>query len=240
MRTLIICVASLLTFCLVCDRASARPPAKQDTDVVCIDPGHPSEVNSGYTVQNGLTETHIDWVVAQRLRQILTRDGIKVVMTRSQERRLVTNRKRAEIANGAHATLLIRLHCDASPGSGYALYYPDRKGKAHGVTGPSDRVIIESKHAAELLHVGVSSSLQRKLKDCGIKGDSSTLIGSRQGALTGSIFSLVPVVTIEMVVLSNKSDARFIGERAGQNAMAEALAKGIHEFLDKHNVEPDP
>ncbi len=239
MRTQIICVASLLLFGLFSGRASADQSAKHDTDVVCIDPGHPSEVNSGYTVQNGLTETHIDWLVALRLRQLLTRDGIKVVMTRSQERRLVTNRKRAEIANQAHAKLLIRLHCDASPGSGYALYYPDRKGKAQGVAGPSDRVILESKQAAELLHVGVSSSLQSKLKDCGIKGDSSTLIGSRQGALTGSIFSSVPVVTIEMVVLSNKSDARFIGARAGQEAMAEALAKGVHEFLDKRNLEPD-
>jgi len=38
--------------------------------VVCIDPGHPSEVNSGMTVQNGTTETHIDWVVAQQLQKL--------------------------------------------------------------------------------------------------------------------------------------------------------------------------
>src|ERR1051326_938015 len=28
--------------------------------VICIDPGHPSEVNNGFAVQNGTTETHID------------------------------------------------------------------------------------------------------------------------------------------------------------------------------------
>jgi len=42
------------------------------------------------------------------------------------------------------------------------------------------------------------------LKDGGVRGDSKTLIGSKQGALTGSIFSQVPIVTIEMVVLAIK------------------------------------
>jgi N-acetylmuramoyl-L-alanine amidase len=98
--------------------------------VVCIDPGHPSEVNSGLTVQNGTTETHIDWVIAEKLQKLLVAQGVKVVMTKSSEKELVKNKERALIANRAGASLMIRLHCDSSPSSGFAVYYPDRQGTA--------------------------------------------------------------------------------------------------------------
>ena len=74
--------------------------------------------------------------------------------------------------------------------------------------------------------------LEGHLSDDGVKGDSQTLIGSKQGVLTGSIFSKVPVVTIEMVVLSNRRDAEFIKTPDGQTRMAEAIASGIVRFLD--------
>jgi N-acetylmuramoyl-L-alanine amidase len=56
-------------------------------------------------------------------------------------------------------------------------------------------------------------------------------VGSRQGALTGSIFSEVPVVTVEMVVLSNAHDARFITSARGERRMAEAIAAGIERYM---------
>jgi N-acetylmuramoyl-L-alanine amidase len=49
--------------------------------------------------------------------------------------------------------------------------------------------------------------------------------------LTGSIFSRVPVVTIEMVVLSNKQDAKFIKAERGQAKMAKAIADGVAKFV---------
>ena len=195
--------------------------------VVCIDPGHPSEVNSGKTVQNGTTETHIDWAVALKLRKELEVLGFTVVMTKSSENELVKNKDRAIAANHAKADLAVRLHCDSSPYTGYALYYPDRQGTAQGKTGPSPEVMKRSRSAAELLEKGMASVLSGSLKNGGVRGDSKTLIGSRQGALTGSIFSEVPVVTIEMVVLSNASDAEFIKTESGQQKMADAIAEGV-------------
>jgi N-acetylmuramoyl-L-alanine amidase len=41
----------------------------------------------------------------------------------------------------------------------------------------------------------------------------------------------VPVVTIEMVVLSNKSDAVFIISEDGQQKMAQAIAAGVERFV---------
>ncbi len=195
--------------------------------VVCIDPGHPSEVNSGYTVQNGTTETHVDWEVAMRLKKLLDAQGIRVVLTREIEHEVTRNKDRALIANGAHASLMIRLHCDAGASTGYALYYPDRQGTAQGKTGPSPQIINASEAAAGYLLEGIKPILQRHLVCGGIRGETKTLIGSKQGALTGSIFSQVPVVTMEMVVLSNPKDAAFAKTDAGQSLLAQAIAAGI-------------
>jgi len=208
--------------------------------VIVIDPGHPSEVSSGATVQNGTSEVHIAWLVAQRLATLLKAKGYRAVMTKSSERQMVTNIERAEIANRVHASLAVRLHCDASSDSGYAIYYPDRLGTAHGKTGPSDDVMRRSGAAAESLHVSLARILGGRLKDGGVRGDSKTAVGEKQGALTGSIFSEVPVALVEMVTLSNKRDAGFIKGRAGRALMAEAIADGIIRYapLDKPRRHP--
>ena len=204
---------------------------KNTTSVVCIDPGHPSETSGGDVVQNGTTEVHIVWLVGLKLKALLEAEGIKVVMTKSREAENVTNKQRATIANNAKADLMIRLHCDASTDTGYAIYAPDRQGTVQGVTGPTQEVINRSQAAAEIVHQGVKPVLEGVLKDGGVRGDSKTFVGSKQGALTGSIFSEVPAVLIEMVVLSNKNDADFIKTEEGQQKMAKAIAEGIKLYL---------
>lgn len=206
--------------------------------VVCIDPGHPSEVASGQNVQNGTSETHVDWVVASKLREALEARGYEVVLTKSSEAELVKNKERALVANRARAALMIRLHCDASAERGFAVYYPDRQGKAKdGTTGPGPDVIEESRRAAEAVHAGLAEGLRDVLNDNGVRTDYQTKVGREQGgALTGSIFSEVPVVTIEMVVLSDAADADFIKTEEGQRRMADAIADGVARFVAPERV----
>jgi len=220
---LIACAAVLLCLC--------RGTVSAQAQVVCIDPGHPSEVNPGYTVQNGTTETHVDWLVAKRLEKLLQQKGFTVVLTKSAERQLVRNKERALIANRANAAVMVRLHCDSSTSRGYALYYPDRTGVKEGVRGPSSEIQSQSRKAAAAIAVEMQRVLATFLKFDGVKGDSKTFVGGKQGVLTGSIFSKVPVVTIEMVVLSNPDDARFIKSASGLDKMAEAIAAGIARFV---------
>lgn len=217
--------------------ATATPAAKTGEasarTVVCIDPGHPSEVASGKNVQNGTSEAHVDWAVASKLRDLLEAKGYEVVLTKESEDELVRNKDRAFVANRARAALMIRLHCDASEERGYAIYYPDREGRARdGTTGPAQDVIDKSRRAAEAVHAAMADDLKDALNDNGVRTDMQTKIGREQGgALTGSIFSDVPVVTIEMVVLSNSQDAQFIKAEAGQQRMAEAIADGVTRFV---------
>ncbi|MEW6210652.1 MAG: N-acetylmuramoyl-L-alanine amidase [Acidobacteriota bacterium] len=211
--------------------ANPSSQAQSSAPIVCIDPGHPSETSAGNVVQNDTTEVHVAWMVALKLRALLEARGIRAVMTKTREDQLVKNKDRAMAANDAAAAVMVRLHCDASADSGFALYYPDRQGTVDGVTGPSADVIERSRKAAEAIHQGMREVLKDALKDGGVRGDSKTLVGSRQGALTGSIYSRVPAVTIEMVVLSNKADAEFIKAERGQQQMAEAIATGIERFV---------
>lgn len=199
--------------------------------VVCLDPGHTSETSQGTASRDGkLTERHVNWVVAQKLLPLLQAAGATVVLTKTHEEQVVSNRRRAEIANAAHAALLLRLHCDSGEQSGLATYYPDRQGKRFGVVGPSPAVIAGSRRAAAVFQPAVIHALGGALRDAGIKGDSQTGVGSKQGALTGSIFSQVPALTVEMCVLTNPNDYKFIRTRAGQDAVAHALLAGVEAY----------
>jgi N-acetylmuramoyl-L-alanine amidase len=213
--------------------AAPKSKAASARTVVCIDPGHPSEVASGKNLQNGTSEAHTDWAVATKLREELEARGYEVVLTKASEDELVRNKDRALVANRARASLMIRLHCDASAERGFAVYYPDRRGRARdGTTGPGAGVIEESRRAAEAVHAGLADGLSGALNDNGVRTDFQTKVGREQGgALTGSIFSEVPVVTIEMVVLSDGSDAEFIKTDEGQRRMAESIANGVERYV---------
>ncbi|MBV9851802.1 MAG: N-acetylmuramoyl-L-alanine amidase [Armatimonadetes bacterium] len=222
--------ASLALLLLLFAIAPARSGALTGF-TICLDPGHTSETSAGTASRDGsLTERHVNWVVARDLKPLLEAEGARVVMTKISEDEVVTNRRRAEIANAAHADLFLRLHCDAASRSGLATFYPDRQGRAHGHVGPSSAVIAASRRAARLFHPAVIAALDGALTDRGIKGDSATGVGGRQGALTGSIFSRVPALTVEMVVLTESHDYRFIRAPAGQRKMARALLVGVEAY----------
>ena len=211
-----------------------RPADAARPAVVVIDPGHPSEVASGRTPQHGTNETEVAWAVALKLRDALQARGFEVVLTKSREDELVRNRDRAAVANRARASLMVRLHCDASVESGFAVYYPDRPGRSKdGSTGPGRAVIEGSRRAARTIHAAMAEGLGDALADNGVRTDNQTKVGREQGgALTGSIYSEVPVVTVEMVVLSDERDAEFIKAEEGQRRMAESIADGVARFLE--------
>jgi len=198
---------------------------------VCIDPGHPSEVGIG-TRGRRLTEVGFAWVVAQRMRDLLRERGAEVALTKRAERQKVLNKDRARIANAFRADLMVRLHCDAEAGSGTATFFPDRQGRAaDGKRGPSREVIAASRAVAPVFHRGMMAALAGGLKDKGVFPDTRTYVGGKQGALTGSIYSEVPVVLVEMCVLTNPRDEAFVASAAGRERMARALAAGVEAAL---------
>lgn len=194
--------------------------------MICIDPGHPSEVGRG-TRGKKLTEMEVVWNMALMVRTRLEKMGAKVVLTKDSLEQMVRNKDRAAVANRAKADLMLRLHCDAAAGSGFATYYPTQQGKAQGVTGPSPALLKRLKPIAARFHAALETEMKGHLPSQGLKSDTKTLIGGRQGALTGSVFSQVPVVLVELVVLTNPKDEAFIAAKKGQAQFADALAKAV-------------
>jgi len=210
-----------------------KPQTVDDSDAlshkfrVCLDPGHPSENNDGGELTNGLREVTVNWEVAVLLRHELENDGFTVVMTKESESQFVTNKDRAEIANRTQADLFLRLHADAGRATGFTVYYPRKQGTAHGVTGPGADVLRTSKSAAQAFHTAFVQALRGQLKDNGLRGDEATFIGEKQGALTGSIFSKVPTILVEMIFLTTSQDAEWIKQPSNKKLMAEAIAAGV-------------
>ncbi len=216
--------------------AFETPQADRARALVCVDPGHPNTFNTATAMVNGTNENRINWQVGQRLERVLKELGYDVVMTRDAELHSVENKDRARLCN-IGAALAVHLHCESTPGTGFALYYPDRQGvydykddPENGFRGPAAGVIAESRSLAALLGNAMEPALAGSLRRQGVYGDSRTAVGSRQGALTYSIFSRIPTVTVEMAVLTNKKDAEFIKSAAGQEKMARAIAEGIRLY----------
>lgn len=209
--------------------AMSSPLAAQ---TICIDPGHPSENGVG-TRGKKLTEVGVAWEVGVAMKTRLTKLGYTVVMTKKSLNEKVTNQKRAEIGNTSKSDLVVRLHCDAGTGQGFAVYYPDKPGKVKGVSGPSASVIKQSAVVAKPFHAQLAASLKGKLKDNGLMSDRKTMIGARQGALTGSIFSKVPVLLVEMCVLQNASDEKFVASKEGRETLVSSLVSAVEKAVPR-------
>lgn len=233
--------ASALEDLGVLELAVPLPPppsaAGSGRPLICVDPGHPNSFNPGTHLVNGTNEARINWQVGLRLERMLREAGYDVALTRNSETHSVENKARARFCNAAGAALVVHLHCESTPGTGFALYYPDREGvhdykndPENGFRGPSAGVRSDSRELAAAVNAGMRGALAGVLADKGVFGDSRTAVGSRQGALTYSIFSQIPTLTIEMVVLTNKKDAEFIKSEAGQEKMAAAIAAGIRLY----------
>lgn len=194
--------------------------------VICVDPGHPSENGVG-TRGKVLTELVVCWEVALKLQKRLEVAGYRVVLTKKSLNEKVTNKRRAEIANEAGAALLLRLHCDAGTARGFSTYYPDRTGKVGKVSGPAQSVLDGSKRVAGPFHKAAVAALEGHLPDAGLRTDRQTMIGGKQGALTGSIYAKVPTLLLEMCVLQNPKDEAFMRRKDGYDLMADALTAGV-------------
>jgi N-acetylmuramoyl-L-alanine amidase len=204
--------------------------------VVCIDPGHPTEFNSGMHHVRGLREVDINWLVSLKLRKALEDSGLRVILTKKQRDQLVSNPRRSITANDAGASLMIRIHCDAGPSQGYTIYYPNKVGYDGKNYGPGKFVRVASRIAAFRIRSGMNHGLNGILRDRGVRGESRTRVGEWKGALRGSVYVKVPVVTIEMVFLNNFHDSEFIKTDLGQNKMAKAIADGIILALNDSRI----
>jgi N-acetylmuramoyl-L-alanine amidase len=230
--------------------APAAPPvfstSRSPLQTIVIDPGHGGD-DVGVRGAGGAQEKTLTLEAARRLRTLIEmRLGIRVVLTRGEDR-TVTLDERAAIANNSKADLFLSLHLNSAPtGSvaGAEVYYArlDREGEdarraAEGegvelpVLGGTTRSIdVIQWDLAQARHVDASAVLAGMLEQ-DLRAQVPMSPRPRHEAplrvLTGVN---MPAALIEMAYLSNADQEKLAQTEAYQNSVAQAIFNAIVEF----------
>ena len=213
---------------------------------VVIDPGHGGDDN-GASSPTGLTEKEVTLAVARRLARTLEGRGHSVRLTRDGDQGRALS-DRTALANRLDATVFVSLHANASTVSsvtGAETYYMS-------LDGASDEAAAAT---AELENQAGSSAEDRSpldlilwdLAQAEVLNESSRLALSVQGRLNARLGlrdrgvkqapfvvltgATMPAILVEVGFLSNPSEAERLTQPDSQQALADAIAAGIEDFL---------
>ncbi|MBN1901373.1 N-acetylmuramoyl-L-alanine amidase [Candidatus Sumerlaeota bacterium] len=199
---------------------------------VCVDAGHGGQsIYEGtgiYTggakgVESGMWESDANLKAALSLRDILSRAGAKVVMTRDKDTRVTGStgtrdeelKRRVEIAEEQGAHILVSLHHNYSPNpydNGPSVYYYS-KGNSH------DKLL------AEAIHSHLTGTMPGV--DHGIHSKGFVILANTQ----------IPSVIIEFGFMSNLEFDRILQDPLFAEREAEAVYNGILKFISLYRSE---
>ncbi|WP_233358877.1 N-acetylmuramoyl-L-alanine amidase [Thermomonospora amylolytica] len=213
---------------------------------VVIDPGHnggnarnPDVINrqvdigngkkacdtTGTATNAGYPEHAFTWDVSVKLRDILTEQGAKVLLTRPDDKGVgPCIDRRAEIGNRANADAVISVHADgAAPNQhGFHIIEP---ALVRGVTDPE---MVEESHELSL-------AVRQAFRDgtglpySNYRGDGDAI--DRRNDLGGLNLSDVPKIFIECGNMRNAGDAAKLSNEQFRERIAQSLAQGLKNYL---------
>ena len=223
--------------------AVASTPGGLAGKIVAIDPGHnghnylhTAEIDklvpaggfmkacdtTGTETAGGYTEAAYTLDLAERLAQLLRRDGATVVLTRTSKTPWgPCINQRAAIGNRAHADAAISIHADGGPisGRGFHVIYPPNVGITRRIAASSARLALDVRDEYK-------SGTGMPYAD--YIGHNGLDVRSDLGGLN---LSMVPKVFIETGNMRNPTDATLLETAAFRNRAAQALARGLEDFL---------
>lgn len=208
---------------------------KPSETVIVIDPGHASVSSSEKEQQapgssimkvkepggaQGIVtkkpEYLVNMEVAVRLRTLLEEKGYNVIMTKTDNKKMLGNISRAEVGNNAKADLVIRIHADSNDNS--------------SVNGASMLVPANNKYTGNIYNVSKRYGtvvLNTLTEDIGMKNRGVVT----RDDMTGFNWSKVPVILVEMGFQSNVAEDKLLASSAYQDKLAKSLSEGIHKAL---------
>jgi N-acetylmuramoyl-L-alanine amidase len=214
--------------------------------LVAIDPGHGGD-DIGVHTADGLQEKELTLDVARRVRQRLeTRLGVRVILTRDDDRAMSLD-ERAAFANNGKADLFLSLHANGALGPGIAgaeVYFLslDQEGERvrrqttkEALSLPSlggGRRMLEVVpwNLAQAAHVDTSASLAAMLEEeLRRRVPMSPRAVQRAGmrVLTGAN---MPAALVEMAYLTNGEQASKAKNDDFRNGVADALYEAVARF----------
>ena len=181
--------------------------SRRMSGTVVIDAGHGGK-DPGATSVLGFYEKSINLSVAHKVARLLEQRGLRVKMTRSNDR-FVELQERAAIANNLRADLFVSIHSDSFPKStrrGYTIYV------ARSASSSSRRA---------------ANAIARSMSGTGLNSFGVQTAGYH--VLTGT---RGPAVLVEMGYLSNRREASLLRSSSFQNRLAQAIADGISNYFN--------
>jgi N-acetylmuramoyl-L-alanine amidase len=186
------------------------PPLTEDRPRVIIDPGHGGE-DSGAVGIDGLREKDIILPIALDVEEILRKQNIDVVMTRDTDV-FISLEGRTDLANRVKADLFVSIHANS-----INLSRPD-------VNGLETYYYDSGRRLAELVHWSILN---------GVDIDDRSIRRARFYVLR---HSTMPAVLVEVGFVTGEVDADNLEDPNHRRLMAEAIAKGIVEYIKQNNL----
>ncbi|MBC7679005.1 MAG: N-acetylmuramoyl-L-alanine amidase [Pseudorhodobacter sp.] len=178
---------------------------------------------TGTSTDAGYSEHAFNWVLANRTAALLRAHGARVVLSRPDDVGVgPCVNQRAALANAAHALLVISLHADGGPSSGYGFHVIEAGLAPDG----GNRAFLAASHRLALdIRRGYQAAT----------GESfSTYLGQqgldRRSDLAGLNLTRLPAVFIECGNMRNSSDAAKLGSAAFQQRAAQGLLAAVEAF----------
>lgn len=222
----------------------ATPPPRPK--IIALDPGHGGSDSGTTNPRLRLLEKDLTLDVALRLKPLLESQGFTVVMTRTTDRALGPTKAedlvgRAEIANRAHADLLVSIHFNAlsdtkdqiTRGAEVYTYPPAGQHSTEWWTQSKTKDLdlvtdAQPGNKWDTWNVVLAQALQRNLTQT-LKAEDRGQKLMHLGVLR---WANCPAALVEPAVLTNDAEARRLGAKEFRQEIAQALALGIREYAD--------
>jgi N-acetylmuramoyl-L-alanine amidase len=185
------------------------PDISARAHVVAIDAGHGGR-DTGAIGPTGLLEKDVILDIAQRVRELLVRAGIRVVMTRETDS-FVELPDRPRTAKQQGASVFVSIHANAS-------VRPSANGSETYYLSPQSQVLAQM----------VQEELGRipNLVNRGIKTASFLVLRE----------SDMPAVLVEVAYVSNLDEEARLRQQAFRQRLAEAVSRGVQRFVAVYPV----
>ncbi len=212
---------SIIAVVLICQSGIIIPVSSADPSqkTVIIDAGH-GFPDGGTVSQSGIKESEINLQIAKKLKKLLSKNKVKVIMTRNDKNSLSTSEtnnkrddlnKRTHIRESSDADLFISIHLNhfgESKYRGAQVFYSENN--------------PENKELAQ--------SIQTKLIELADPENTRSIKS------TNSIFILknssIPSALAECGFLSNPEEALLLSTPEYQDKIAKALYHGIMDYFE--------
>lgn len=248
----LVLAAAVVLWGRVAPAATAPTPDRFDT--VVVDAGH-GGYDEGAKGPDGLLEKNVALDVARRLAARLRREGLRVVMTRKDDR-FVSLKERTEIANRSGADLFISIHVNASryrSAHGIETYFASLDatddaardlartenrafGDEAGGTSKGDPLAAILGDLAATEHLQESQEFARFAQESMIGPQSASSRGVKQAPFVVLMGVKMPAVLVEIGFLTNPKDEHGLRSTRERRRIADDLARAVSDFRARFNA----